>query len=235
MQWYYEQLNVNRANFKKDGDYMNFQGFSEDDFDVFAVEGLDERMNALKENIRPKLEFLGEHFKDFLTHKTGSDIYYHVAKHARRKVNPPDDTWVAFGNSKRGYKKLPHFQIGLFGSHVFVWFAVIYESPVKEALGHTLHEKAEEILRDIPNSFEWSIDHTKPDTLSHSDLTEESFKKMTNRLTEIKKAEILCGITLDDENPAVKDGKVLIEKIEEAFTTLLPLYELSMELYEQKV
>ena len=39
----------------------------------------------------------------------------HVAKHARRSVNPPIDTWVAFAPNKRGYKMLPHFQIGLLG------------------------------------------------------------------------------------------------------------------------
>ncbi|WP_397261357.1 DUF1054 family protein [Peribacillus simplex] len=27
---------------------------------------------------------------------TGDEMYPHVAKHARRKVNPPNDTWVAF-------------------------------------------------------------------------------------------------------------------------------------------
>jgi hypothetical protein len=34
---------------------------------------------------------------------------------------------LAFANSKRGYKKLPHFQIGLWDTHMFVWFAIIYE------------------------------------------------------------------------------------------------------------
>ena len=37
-------------------------------------------------------------------------FYPHVAKHARRSVNPPKDTWVAFATSKRGYKMLPHFK-----------------------------------------------------------------------------------------------------------------------------
>jgi len=31
----------------------------------------------------------------------------------RRTVNPPDDTWVAFGPEKRGYKKVQHFKVAI--------------------------------------------------------------------------------------------------------------------------
>lgn len=113
-------------------------------------------MEVLKETVRPKLTALGEHFAPTLSALTGDEMFAHVAKHARRSVNPPADSWVAFANSKRGYKKLPHFQIGLWESHVFVWFAIIYESPIKEEYGKLLEMNQETITKNIPDSFVWS-------------------------------------------------------------------------------
>ena len=41
---------------------MTFNGFTKDDFNVFNIDGLDNRMTAIAEQIRPKLDYLGEHF-----------------------------------------------------------------------------------------------------------------------------------------------------------------------------
>ncbi len=38
---------------------MTIQTFKSTDFDVFTVDGLEERMSAIKTNIHPKLEALG--------------------------------------------------------------------------------------------------------------------------------------------------------------------------------
>ncbi|MGT2652627.1 DUF1054 family protein [Staphylococcus aureus] len=85
--------------------------FKPKDFKAFNVEGLDARMEALNEYIRPQLHELGEYFSDFFTSQTGETFYPHVAKHARRSVNPPKDTWVAFATSKRGYKNYYLFKL----------------------------------------------------------------------------------------------------------------------------
>src|SRR5690606_10184335 len=104
----------------KGGTFLHtFNGFTQEDFDVFAIEGLEARMNGIKQQIRPKLEWLGQYFAPTLTMATGEEMFAHVAKHARRTINPPNDTWVAWANDKRGYKKHPHFQIGLWGTHLF--------------------------------------------------------------------------------------------------------------------
>ncbi len=120
---------------------MAFTGFTSEDFDVFLIDGLEARMDALKSTIRPKLEFLGQYFAPLLTTLTSDEMFVHVAKHARRTINPPMDTWVAFANNPRGYKMLPHFQIGLWKTHLFIWFAVIYESPQKAEVGKTVRKK----------------------------------------------------------------------------------------------
>ena len=92
---------------------MAFDGFTEKDFQVFAIPDFAGRMAAIKKQIQPKLYALAEEIGLKLKAVAGSDIFPHVAKHMRRTVNPPDDTWVAFGPEKRGYKKAQHFKMAI--------------------------------------------------------------------------------------------------------------------------
>ena len=133
---------------------MAIQGFTEEDFKVFTIDGLDQRMDAIKTIIRPKFETLSQIFTDELSVLTNSPIYPHIAKHARRTINPPNDTWISFSSNPRGYKMQPHFQIGLWETHVFIWFAVIYEAKGKEEIGKRLSEQTESIKNLIPSHIE---------------------------------------------------------------------------------
>lgn len=206
---------------------MNNLRFTEEDFHTFTIEGLDARMDVLKETVRPKLQGLGEHFAPVLSALAGDDMFVHVAKHARRSVNPPDDSWVAFANNKRGYKKLPHFQIGLWETHVFVWFALIYESPLKQEYGKLFKEHLSEIKSTIPDGFFWSADHTKPEASKQSDLGKEGLEKLFDRLENVKKAEALCGIQLSKEQVLKMNEQEFLSEIESSFEKLAFLYRLT--------
>lgn len=208
---------------------MAFTGFTKEDFDVFTIDGLENRMDALITHIRPKLEDLGNHFAPTLSSLTGDEMFAHVAKHARRTINPPNDTWVAFGNSKRGYKMLPHFQIGLWNTHLFVWFAVIYEAPMKAKFGHILNKHSKKIRESVPNHFLWSIDHTKPDSLNHGELSKQELESMFTRLQSVKKAEILCGINISRDDVIEMKPEDLVQVIDGTFRKLLPLYQFAQE------
>ncbi|MFS0782454.1 YktB family protein [Bacillus sp. 1P06AnD] len=205
---------------------MKFNGFKATDFNVFKINGLEPRMEALQSRIRPKLDYLGTHFAQELSVLSGQELFPHVAKHARRSVNPPDDTWVAFAANKRGYKMMPHFQIGLWETHVFIWYAVIYEAPMKADIGKHLQENVHTIRKNIPEDFVWSIDHTKPDTKQHKDLSDEELENMFIRLQNVKKAEILCGYQIPREQALELDGEAFINKCSEVFVQLLPLYKM---------
>ncbi|ELK45000.1 DUF1054 domain-containing protein [Halobacillus sp. ACCC02827] len=207
-----------------------FHGFTQEDFDVFSIPGLENRMEALRGRISPKLEAIATDLAPDVTAMTGDEMFVHVAKHARRKTNPPNDTWAALASNKRGYKKLPHFQIGLWETHVFIWFAVIYESPIKEDFGRKLEHSKAAILKEIPDDFVWSIDHTKPDAIPHSEVDEEKFLSMTERLQSVKKAEILCGRHLERGDLRLKDGEAFLELCRETFQTLEPLYQATKQL-----
>lgn len=207
---------------------MEFSGFTIEDFDVFLVEGLEPRMDALKERIRPKLESLGQYFAPTISVLTGEEMFVHVAKHARRTINPPKDTWVAFANNRRGYKMLPHFQIGLWKTHLFIWFAVIYEAPQKSEIAEKLLKRAEQIYREIPKDFVWSVDHTKPEMIKHQQLSNDDLIKMLGRLQSVKKAELLCGYTIDREETIKLGSQPLIQQIDEVFQKIAPLYKMAI-------
>jgi uncharacterized protein YktB (UPF0637 family) len=206
---------------------MKFNGFTDNDFDVFTINGLENRMEAIQQHIRPKLEYLGEYFSPALSTLTGDEMFYHVARHARRSVNPPDDTWVAFANNKRGYKKHPHFQIGLWKTHLFIWFAMIYEAPHKAEFGKKIEENTDKIRTIIPPHYVWSGDHTKPEAVRFSSMSRDEFLSLSERVQNVKKAELLCGLHLDRETVAELSGEELIHKIDNAFETLLPLYKMN--------
>ncbi|KHE70995.1 YktB family protein [Halobacillus sp. BBL2006] len=207
-----------------------FNGFTQKDFDVFSILGLENRMSALREQISPKLEAIATELEPDVTAMTGDEMFVHVAKHARRKTNPPNDTWAALASNKRGYKKLPHFQVGLWESHVFIWFAVIYESPIKQEFAKTLEKNRKKILSDIPKNFVWSVDHTKPDSMPHEDVDEEKFLSMTDRLKNVKKAEILCGQNIPRNDKRLKDPEAFLKLCKETFETLEPLYSYTKQL-----
>jgi hypothetical protein len=90
--------------------------FTTADFRVFEIDGFKARMEAIRTRIRPKLESLGRGLAPDVAHATGSEAFAHVARHARRTVNPPDDTWVALGPDRRGDKKHGPFKVAASGS-----------------------------------------------------------------------------------------------------------------------
>lgn len=204
---------------------MSFNGFERKDFDTFNIEDLDGRMAKIQERIQPKFHAIAEVVTPALSEITGRDIYLHVARHARRKVNPPADTWSSYCHNKRGYKQHPHFQIGLFDDHVFIWLAFIYELPQKQEIAERLIEEQATIEEHIPGDFMISLDHTKKDAQALKDADLDAGLK---RFRDVKKGEFLIGRQLDANDSIVKDGEAFIEHVLETFKTLTPVYQLAM-------
>ncbi|WP_413372562.1 YktB family protein [Paenibacillus taichungensis] len=207
---------------------MTFSGFNSSDFDVFQIPGLEPRMEMLIERVRPKLEELGTELTPYLTDLCGEEMFVHVAKHARRTVNPPKDTWVAWASSKRGYKALPHFEVGMFDTHVFVIFAIIYESPNKAAFAEGLERQLDEVRSNLPGQYYWSMDHMAPHGTLQKDMQDEDYDKIITKLKTVKKAEVMCGLRIDRDDPLVADGEKFLKTVRSTFKTLLPLYKMSL-------
>ncbi|WP_456275644.1 YktB family protein [Bacillus sp. AK128] len=207
---------------------MTFSGFQQEDFQTFSIEGLDERMEAIKENIQPKFREIGAILTNDLSAFIGNEMYLHIAKHARRTVNPPKDTWLAIAHDKRGYKKHPHFQVGLFDDHVFVWLAYIYELPNKAEMASKFLGQADEVFNRIPKDYVISQDHMKKDSISIDGLSETEFEAILNRFKDVKKAEFLVGKKINSNDPILKDGEEFINMVRDTYQTLLPIYKLSL-------
>lgn len=208
---------------------MEFKGFSRQDFNIFQIDGLDARMKAIQEKIQPKFKFMGEELSADLSVLAGNEMYLHIAKHLRRKVNPPKDTWLAIANNKRGYKQHPHFQVGLFDDHLFMWLAFIYEVPNKKDIARKFLKNMTMIKETIPNDYVISLDHMKKDATLMKDMKPKDVKASLERFRDIKQAELLIGRHVDANDPILADGQQLMKMIEETFTTLMPLYKIATE------
>jgi uncharacterized protein YktB (UPF0637 family) len=155
-------------------------------------------------------------------------MHVHIARHARRKVNPPKDTWMAFCHNKRGYKQHPHFQIGLFDDHAFMWFALIYELPEKRKIAADYLRKIDTVRRTIPKDYVLSFDHMQKDAVQAGSLTKAALQKELERFRDVQKVELLVGRHIMADDPAVKDGETFVRMAKETFTALMPLYRLAI-------
>lgn len=201
--------------------------FTAKDFKVFTVPGLEPRMTALIEQVRPKLHRLGDELAPWLTTICGEPMYPHVARHARRTINPPDDSWVAWSSSKKGYKALPHFQVGLWSTHLFIQFAIIYECENKTVFAERVLERLPEVRRLVPDTFFWSGDHMDPANTPDRELSDEQLAGLLERLRSVKQAELLCGLELKRGDARLSSARALSDTIESTFEAVLPLYRLA--------
>lgn len=202
---------------------MGKASFLQADFDTFLMPGLAERMEAIQTNIQPKFQTLGTELTDFLQAKLGNEMHLHIARHARRTVNPPQDTWLAVADNKRGYKKHPHFQVGLFDDHLFIWLALIYELDYKKDIAEKFLEEYDQ-LKSLPDHYAISLDHMKKSTLTIGELE----LKDVERFRDVKSAEFLVGLRLDPTDPRVADDKALLETVQDTFENIIPFYKLAI-------
>ncbi|MGP4065561.1 YktB family protein [Oceanobacillus sp. M65] len=203
---------------------MSFQGFASEDFNTFNIEGLEERMAAIQDRIQPKFQEVGSLLTDYLAAEIQNEMFLHIAKHARRTVNPPHDTWLAIADNKRGYKKHPHFQIGLFDDHVFIWLALIYELDHKQQIAQAFTDHYEE-LKALPDDFVVSLDHMKKQSIPLQALE----IKDVHRFRDVKKAEFLIGRHLSPTDSRVTNGDSFINTAKDTFKSLLPFYQFALK------
>ena len=206
--------------------------FSSQDMAIFDIPDFAGRMSALKESIRPKLESLGEQLVPLLETQFKQDFYPHVAKHMRRRVNPPDETWVALGPQKRGYKAYVYFAfcVGKSGAHARV--VMKDESPMRKAMGqnlaHNIHffERHRSDFKNLHNYILPSAAAKK----NTGDLTalkmrdlEPSLLEIAERLQKLKSALFDVGI------PLKCSSKRLVQDCLKAFDLLFPFYECGLK------
>jgi uncharacterized protein YktB (UPF0637 family) len=124
-------------------------GFTPADFEVFRVEGFNQRMAQIYEHVRPKLIRLGGELAPELARKLHLEFFPHVAKHARRTVNPPAETWCAFGPSPKGYKRYGYLALCISSVGLHARLVVKPEADHRPQMADGLRSKADELVRSF--------------------------------------------------------------------------------------
>lgn len=194
---------------------------TEDDFKIFEDPTLEGRLAKIKQQLDPKFEIIGQRFVSDFSKQTQRPFYLHIAKHLRRHKNPPTDTWLAIGEGVRGYKMLPHFEIGLWPDQCFVWFALLAEVKQKAAYGQRLRALPTQL--DLwPMSLMLASDHTRPEAVP---LTAANFEKVLDRYVRTKKGEFLIGQLVPKTDPIFTDATQQSAFLTKTMAQLLTIYE----------
>src|SRR5882724_2511759 len=113
-------------------------GFTPTDFAVFKIEGFSARMQEIYARVRPKLMRLGDELAPVLARRLHLEFFPHVARHARRSVNPPPETWAAFGPSPKGYKRYGYLALCISGVGLHARCVVKSEADNRPAMAQNL-------------------------------------------------------------------------------------------------
>src|SRR5881296_1725184 len=162
--------------------------FGAADFKVFDVKGFQARMQEIRARIRPKLETLGGRLAPELQRTTGESTFAHVARHARRTVNPPDDTWVAFAGDARGYKKHCHFKVAVSRSGVRFLFEVGPEHAWKKNAPNLAP-----VLRRVKGLAWFKNEHDDDAAAPLGDLSTEQLAGLADELLRTRDGQLVFG------------------------------------------
>ena len=208
---------------------MGFTGFTAKDFQVFAMLDFAGRMGAIRQKILPKLFTLAEEMAPDFRRLVGGEIYAHVAKHMRRTVNPPGDTWVAFGPDKRGYKKTQHFKVAISRHCVRFLFEIGPEYATKTKWTRAWQAQTDQLipfLQKVKGLGWFKNEHDEDPAAELKDMTPDQIRDLPKELTRRKDGQLVLGRRVV-QGEAIDLASTALEK--EAlgvFAALLPLYRL---------
>lgn len=198
--------------------------FTEESFAVFDIEGLDARMAAIRAEIQPVFQQLDEYFVSELRPLVGHVLPIHIAQHRRRTAHAPDFTWSAMGGDNRGYKKYPHFQLGITAGYCVMWLSFI-DNPLNEQKMADAFLADSAVFQQLPSDFVINLDHTRN---TYEPLTEEGLAKGLKRWRDVKKGEFQIGRVLTREELVKLTPAEARQYMLETYTQLVPLYQLAM-------
>jgi uncharacterized protein YktB (UPF0637 family) len=208
---------------------MPSASFNSTDFKVFDVKGFNSRMGEIRARVRPKLEALGHGLAPGVSRATGGQTHAHVARHARRTVNPPDDTWVAFGPDARGYKKHCHFKVAVSRNTVRFLFEVGPEHAEKKRWAAAWKKNAPRlgpVLRRVRGLAWFKDEHDEEPAAPLADLSTERLVELADELTRTRDGQLVLGRVIGAAEAARwTDAQYRMAALE-TFRALAPLYRL---------
>lgn len=197
--------------------------FTEKSFTVFEVDGLDERMAAIRQEIQPTFQQLDEVFQQVLEPLLDEKLFTHIAQHRRRTTYPPENTWSALSRQKRGYKMEPHFQLGIWPDYVFMWLSCIDQPKEEQAIAQVLLDN-QQLFQQLSPDFVLSGDHTKSKV---EELSPENTERLLKRFRDVKKGEFQVGRIIEKDSPLWKNPDAAQAFMVETYQQLVPIYQLA--------
>src|SRR5881296_3735874 len=208
---------------------MASSAFVTSDFKIFDVNGFKPRMSEIRARVRPKLDALGGSLAPSISRSVAGDVFAHVAKHARRTVNPPDDTWVAFGPDARGYKKHCHFKVAISRHAVRFLFEVGPEHGDKKRWAAAWRRNAPRlgpVLRRVKGLAWFKNEHDEEATSPLADLSPEQLAELADELTRTRDGQLVLGRVVPAEQASRWTEAQYRDAALETFRALAPLYRL---------
>ncbi|PYN81517.1 MAG: hypothetical protein DMD96_09675 [Candidatus Rokuibacteriota bacterium] len=208
---------------------MASPAFVAGDFKIFDVKGFKPRMTEIRARVRPKLDAFGGSLTSAVSRSVGGDVFAHVAKHARRTVNAPDDTWVAFGPDARGYKKHSHFKIAVSRRCVRFLFEIGPEHADKRRWAAAWRKNAPKVgpvLRRVKHLAWFKNEHDDEPAAPLADFTPERLVELADELIRTRDGQLVVGRAVAAEEAARWSETQYRSAALETFRTLAPLYRL---------
>jgi uncharacterized protein YktB (UPF0637 family) len=208
---------------------MASSAFVAGDFKVFDVSGFKPRMGEIRARVRPKLEALGGRLAPAVSRSVGDEVFAHVARHARRTVNPPDDTWVAFGPDARGYKKHGHFKLAVSRGGVRFLFEIGPEHAEKRPWASAWKKNAPTVgpvLRRVKHLAWFKNEHDDEPAAPLADLTPEQLVELADELIRTRDGQFVIGRVVPADEAAQWTEAQYRSAALEIFRPLAPLYRL---------
>ncbi|HEY8498771.1 MAG TPA: DUF1054 family protein [Limnochordales bacterium] len=206
-----------------------FAGWSPSAFEAMAVPDFAGRMEAIRRHVRPLLEAIADRLAPALSERAGETLYPYVAQHARRTVNPPDQTWCAWSPSLRGYKKHPHLELGISARQVFVQAGAIYEAPFRGHLADLLAERGAALRTVLPPEAVWKDDHLAESGVATRALSEAELARLAGGLRRRSRGDLMVALAWPREEVLGLSAEAFLDRALEALTRLMPVYRLARQ------
>ncbi len=195
-------------------------GFRAEDFAVFKIDGFSARMERIFDRVRPRLVRLGEELAPELARAQHLEFFPHVAKHARRTVNPPPETWVAFGPSARGYKRYGYLALCISAAGLHARAVVKSEADRRPEMALGIRERTAQLVKDFRGARLARYDKWDFTTMpAGAPASDETFTAMADALAK-KTGGIDVGFGWSAREALGLDRAEVID----AFRELGPLY-----------
>ena len=204
--------------------------FTEEEFNLFNIKGLDTQMALIRSEIQPLFRYYGHFISEHIQTKLNSteSLPVHVAKHIQRSVHELESTWCAIGGDNRGYKKYPHFQIGINGEYLFIMLSfidnILYQKDIAK-----LFQDDIEAFQSLPEDIMIIPNHTK---LAYETIQDADLAKLFERLETVKSAEFMIGRIEPKINHLLQSEEDYKGWLAKTVDELLPMYQKAMKFYE---